>query len=286
MLGSYRAPSASAGAPRARAAFKRRDRASRAARLAPRECPHCYHHKRGPRRPASTGDAGLTVVGCSCSTRRFEPMNVCTVRRAIVLLLKEKAEVLEAGAARSTPSASRFARPFVIRLDELRARAARRAPAQDHAPRGVRTRQLDLPVLRRAREPHRRPRDPALQGRPVELGEHRRLLRPVQPAQRRPYAAPGEHAPRTARRASRTRRSSSACRARRSPLRGGHTFRHWPDDQCLQGLRSRAIVGERALARGGCWRAGGRRGGRHQRSGCARYGRPAHWARPFRRPWT
>ena len=27
----------------------------------------------------------------------FEPINVCTVRRAVVLLLKEKAEVLEHG---------------------------------------------------------------------------------------------------------------------------------------------------------------------------------------------
>lgn len=46
----------------------------------------------------------------------FEPINVCTVRRAAVLLLKEKAELLERGDA--DLHAERFAmpRPVVIRL--------------------------------------------------------------------------------------------------------------------------------------------------------------------------
>jgi len=46
----------------------------------------------------------------------FEPINVCTVRRAIVLLLKARAEVLEQGAATLHSERSKFARPTVIRL--------------------------------------------------------------------------------------------------------------------------------------------------------------------------
>ena len=42
----------------------------------------------------------------------YEPINVCTVRRAVVLLLKEKAELLERGALGAA-------------LRELDARAAR-----------------------------------------------------------------------------------------------------------------------------------------------------------------
>ena len=41
----------------------------------------------------------------------------------------------------------------------------------------------------------RRPRDPALQGRRVRLGQHRHLLRALQPPQGRPAAEPGRHAP-------------------------------------------------------------------------------------------
>jgi 5-methylcytosine-specific restriction endonuclease McrA len=46
----------------------------------------------------------------------YEPINVCTVRRAVVLLLKEKAEIIE-HADWELHSASRtLARPVVIRL--------------------------------------------------------------------------------------------------------------------------------------------------------------------------
>jgi 5-methylcytosine-specific restriction endonuclease McrA len=46
----------------------------------------------------------------------YEPINVCTVRRAIVLLLKARAEVLEQGAQTLHSEKAAFARPFVIRL--------------------------------------------------------------------------------------------------------------------------------------------------------------------------
>src|SRR4051812_37567584 len=77
----------------------------------------------------------------------------------------------------------------------LRPRTARHAQAQDHAPRRLRPRLVDVPVLRLAFEPHGRPRHPTLEGRAVDVGEHRRLVRAVQPAQGRPPAPPGAHAP-------------------------------------------------------------------------------------------
>jgi 5-methylcytosine-specific restriction endonuclease McrA len=46
----------------------------------------------------------------------YEPINVCTVRRAVVLLLKEKAVLLEGGTARLHSETSTIARPVVIRL--------------------------------------------------------------------------------------------------------------------------------------------------------------------------
>jgi 5-methylcytosine-specific restriction endonuclease McrA len=46
----------------------------------------------------------------------FEPVNVCTVRRAIVLTLKAKAEVLEVGEVLIHAERVAFERPYVIRL--------------------------------------------------------------------------------------------------------------------------------------------------------------------------
>jgi len=46
----------------------------------------------------------------------FEPINVCTVRRAVVLLLKEKAEVLEHAEYVLHSGSSTVPRPVVIRL--------------------------------------------------------------------------------------------------------------------------------------------------------------------------
>jgi hypothetical protein len=107
----------------------------------------------------------------------FEPINVCSVRRAAVLLLKDKAEMLEHAAWELRSEHTAIPRPVVIRLvtfvkvprDTHRRKITRRA--------GLRPRRLGLPVLRLALEPHGRPRHPALEGRPVELGEHRRLVR-------------------------------------------------------------------------------------------------------------
>jgi 5-methylcytosine-specific restriction endonuclease McrA len=46
----------------------------------------------------------------------YEPINVCTVRRAAVLLLKEKAEVIEGGASELRSELTSMVRPLVIRL--------------------------------------------------------------------------------------------------------------------------------------------------------------------------
>ena len=46
----------------------------------------------------------------------YEPINVCTVRRATVLLLKEKAEVIEIGAHELRWARGSMTKPVVIRL--------------------------------------------------------------------------------------------------------------------------------------------------------------------------
>lgn len=63
------------------------------------------HPRRGPR------DGRVLVLNAT-----FEPINVCTVRRAVVLLLKEKAEILEHGVHELHSGSSTMARPVVIRL--------------------------------------------------------------------------------------------------------------------------------------------------------------------------
>ncbi len=63
------------------------------------------HRRRGP-------DSGRVLV----LNATYEPINVCTVRRAVVLLLKEKAELLERGRWELHSENTTFARPTVIRL--------------------------------------------------------------------------------------------------------------------------------------------------------------------------
>ena len=46
----------------------------------------------------------------------YEPINVCTVRRAVVLLLKEKAEIIEHGDWALRSASRTVTRPVVIRL--------------------------------------------------------------------------------------------------------------------------------------------------------------------------
>jgi 5-methylcytosine-specific restriction endonuclease McrA len=65
----------------------------------------------------------------------YEPLNVCTVRRAVVLVLKEKAEMLETGSRELRSESMTMPHPVVIRLityvrvprDSRRRRITRRA---------------------------------------------------------------------------------------------------------------------------------------------------------------
>src|SRR5271154_7385260 len=63
------------------------------------------HRRRGP-------DSGRVLV----LNATFEPINVCSVRRAVVLLLKDKAELLERGGWELHSENATLARPVVIRL--------------------------------------------------------------------------------------------------------------------------------------------------------------------------
>ena len=67
----------------------------------------------------------------------FEPLNVCSVRRAHVLVYKGKAEVVEGLDKPLRSAAASFVWPSVIRLQLVRPRAARGA-AEDLAPRALR----------------------------------------------------------------------------------------------------------------------------------------------------
>src|SRR4051794_2105042 len=129
-----------------------------------------------PRRPGH-GSGRVLVLNAS-----YEPINVCTMRRATVLLLKSPAEGLEEGSgalpsprgARGggrgppPPRAPRGARPGRPPPVPPGARPARLPPPQDPPQGRARPCRLDLPVLRAPgeRRPHRRPRDPAKPRRP------------------------------------------------------------------------------------------------------------------------
>jgi 5-methylcytosine-specific restriction endonuclease McrA len=67
--------------------------------------------------PAVPGRHGAGIGGrVLVLNATFEPINVCTVRRAAVLLLKQKAEVLEDGDTRLHSERMTMTRPVVIRL--------------------------------------------------------------------------------------------------------------------------------------------------------------------------
>ena len=90
----------------------------------------------GPARPARAGgprraDSGRVLV----LNASYEPLNVCTVRRAVVLVLKEKAELVEQATAQLRSESVTLPHPVVIRLvtyvrvprDKRRRRITRRA---------------------------------------------------------------------------------------------------------------------------------------------------------------
>jgi 5-methylcytosine-specific restriction endonuclease McrA len=86
------------------------------------------HHRSDPNGngagPDGEADGEVAVAALRRLTRgrvlvlnaSYEPLNVCTVRRALVLILKEKAEVLERGDDVLRSETMRIDRPEVIRL--------------------------------------------------------------------------------------------------------------------------------------------------------------------------
>ncbi len=61
----------------------------------------------------------------------YEPINVCSVRRAVVLLIKERAEVIERGSWELHSESATISRPVVIRL-----------VSYVHVPRGTHRRKI------------------------------------------------------------------------------------------------------------------------------------------------
>ena len=64
----------------------------------------------------TNGAVSLTRGRVLVLNASYEPLNVCTVRRAMILLLKEKAEMLERGNGVLRSETMRLDRPEVIRL--------------------------------------------------------------------------------------------------------------------------------------------------------------------------
>ena len=145
----------------------------------------------------------------------YEPINVCTVRRAAVLLLKEKAEIIEHSTCELRSEHSTLPRPVVIRLvtfvkvprDTHRRKITRRAVfARDGWTCQYCGARANLTV------DHVIPRS---KGGGVDVGQHRRLVRALQPAQGR-HAAPED-------------RDAPPPAATRAPPAGLHPRRQ-PDD--------------------------------------------------------
>src|SRR3954454_5141149 len=94
--------------------------------------PHPDHQRHGPDSGGSRWSGGRVLV----LNATYEPINVCTVRRATVLLLKHKAEVLERGDTALHWATGALPRPHVIRLVNY-VRAPRDPPRRKIARRPV-----------------------------------------------------------------------------------------------------------------------------------------------------
>ena len=108
----------------------------------------------------------------------YEPINVCTLRRAAVLLLKEKAELLERREGAIHSEHMTMERPDVIRLVSY-VRIPREAHRRKITRRAVLARDSWTCQYCGSTQigPDRRPRDPPQPRRQIGLGEHRRRLR-------------------------------------------------------------------------------------------------------------
>jgi 5-methylcytosine-specific restriction endonuclease McrA len=69
------------------------------------------HQRHGPETSPTAMGGRVLVLNAT-----YEPINVCTIRRAVVLVLKAKAELVERGRSELHSEHSTVARPVVIRL--------------------------------------------------------------------------------------------------------------------------------------------------------------------------
>lgn len=77
----------------------------------PGSAPFSEYRRRGLTPPQNAVGGRVLVLNAT-----YEPINVCSVKRAVVLLLKERAELLERGRWELHSEHSTLARPVVIRL--------------------------------------------------------------------------------------------------------------------------------------------------------------------------
>ena len=111
----------------------------------------------------------------------FEPLCVVSVRRAVVLVLKEKAEIVERNGAEFRSERTTLPAPSVIRLVHFV-----RVPFRTRVPlsrRRVRSRRPAVPVLLPRRREHRSRRAPLPRRHPL-VGQRRRLLPRLQRARK------------------------------------------------------------------------------------------------------
>ena len=197
-----------------------------------------HHQAEGrPRRFSSTGGADVMLGGCSSSTRRTSRSTSARSGARRSCCSRTKAELLEHATWELRSEHTAMPRPVVIRLvsyvkvprDTHRRKITRRAVfARDGWACQYCGSRSNLTV------DHVIPRS---KGGTLELGEHRRLVRAVQPPQGRQPAGEGRHAPAPDADARRARTSSSTSRARPSRRRGGSGCPTWP---CSRTRRSRA----------------------------------------------
>ena len=123
-----------------------------------------------PQRRGTRGNHGFPRVGYACRelgqvlvlNASYEPLNVCSVRRAHVLVWKGKAEVIECHDRPLRSASGAFIWPHVIRLLQY-VRVPQAVKRQDLATRALRPRRLALRLLR-------------LLGRPADAGPCRPAL--------------------------------------------------------------------------------------------------------------
>ena len=154
--------------------------------------------------PSSVGPARALAGAPPSATlllnATYEPLCVVSSRRAIVLVLAEKAEPVDSADDVVHAALISLPVPVVVRLTRY-VRVPYPGVGAAVAARGVHPRRPDLRLLRQLGDEHR-PRRPAQPGRHAHLGQRRRGVPAVQPHEGRPVAggdglgaaAPATHA--------------------------------------------------------------------------------------------